>query len=525
MVKYFYPYAKPTLENHPPLKPSTPTGPSSGEINVDYEFSGVTTDPDADQICYQFDWGDETFSDWTSFVASGVPKSASHQWSNQGTFNVSVRAKDQHGAISPWSQAHVIEIGEPEENDPPLTPSTPTGPSEGETNTAYEFSGLTTDPDGDNIAYQFDWGDETFSDWTSFVATGEPNSASHQWTLAGTYNVRVRAKDVYGAFSNWSDPSSIEITESIAPATIPTIAWPTSFPWSLGFLEQFTNLGINALMIYDHWWDAGYKTDKDYVQAISDAFDRAEETGVKLYCYINNATDALSVKMNEEDEPEPFITKFKGKPACAGWFYADEPHCWSEFEGYTIPEDMRKYYPYLSTYTWPAGGHGQAKMLYDKIRGQDDDIANHPAFAVWDKGFMHLCGDPSEWTNTYALIFTPGGEILDVGSIDIYPNGNNWDWLDHWINYSCEFPNKDGFVELGKGMIAVIDAWTDGAADAPLEDGFCNLVNQCKRWEVKYPTLKGVGFYTPAHFLQTTDKGAKLRAQIKEVCRKYGWGG
>lgn len=329
----------------------------------------------------------------------------------------------------------------------------------------------------------------------------------------------------------------------VTPADRPMIAWPTSITkCTPAGLKVFTDLGINALMCYDHWWSAGFTDNPAYITQLNTWFDNAAAARVKLYIFMDGYACAYKDNGNDvyclsADDQKPFITKFKDKPAIAGWFIADEPHCWHTWEGYTIPEEGEQYYPYLTTpeqRTWPAGGHGLARMLYDMIRGQDMLVGSHPAFAVWDRGFMHKCEGPEgPWTSTYNTIYTPGREILDIGSVDIYPNGNNWDFLDEWIAYSHTFPygNEDGFGELGKGMIPVIDAWTEGAADAEEEDGNCNLVNQCIHWENKYTLdkIKGIGFYTPQTFLKDDPdfptRGSNLRAQIKEVCRRYGWSG
>ena len=96
---------------------------------------------------------------------------------------------------------------------PPLTPSIPAGPTFGNVGIQYTFSSSTTDPDGDNISYQFDWGDGNYSAWTGQVASGTPGSASHAWMQGGTYEVRCKAKDSYGVQSNWSDPLSVRIAK------------------------------------------------------------------------------------------------------------------------------------------------------------------------------------------------------------------------------------------------------------------------------------------------------------------------
>lgn len=62
---------------------------------------------------------------------------------------------------------------------------------------------------GDLVKYIFDWGDGTVSE-TEFVDPGTVVSLSHIWDSPGVYSVRVRAEDVYGASSEWSE--SIEVT-------------------------------------------------------------------------------------------------------------------------------------------------------------------------------------------------------------------------------------------------------------------------------------------------------------------------
>ena len=194
-------------ENQPPYTPSAPAGPSSGDPRVSYSFSTTTTDPDGNQISFQFDWGDGIHSNWSSFVDSGSSVTMSHSWSGQGTYAVRAKAKDTYGSESGWSAAHNIVIGQP-----PHTPSAPTGPDSGSPGTSYSFTATATDPDGNQISFQFDWGDGIHSNWSSFVDSGSSVTMSHSWSDKGSYYVRVRVKDSYGATSNWSSGHSIVIT-------------------------------------------------------------------------------------------------------------------------------------------------------------------------------------------------------------------------------------------------------------------------------------------------------------------------
>jgi len=95
-------------------------------------------------------------------------------------------------------------------NHPPDTPNQPIGPTEGEVNTEYNFSTTTTDPDGDQIYYWFDWGDNTNSGWIS------TSTANHSWTEAGDYQIKIKAKDIKENESEWSDPLTIHIVTNIS---------------------------------------------------------------------------------------------------------------------------------------------------------------------------------------------------------------------------------------------------------------------------------------------------------------------
>ncbi len=100
------------ITNNPPAKPSMPFGPTSGNINVNYTFSTSTTDPDAGaQLFYQWSWGAEE-SEWFGPYASGQTMQTIHQWSESGDYQVKVRAKDNYGSTSAWSDPLTIQIVE-----------------------------------------------------------------------------------------------------------------------------------------------------------------------------------------------------------------------------------------------------------------------------------------------------------------------------------------------------------------------------------------------------------------------------
>jgi hypothetical protein len=112
-------------------------------------------------------------------------------------------------------------------SDPPETPANPDGPDHGVPDDIIEFTASTTDPDGDQLYYMFDWGDGEFSDWEGPYPSGETGSASHSWDELGEYNVMVIARDEWGRKSEWSDVTVFPVIENTPPDT-PSIDGPSS---------------------------------------------------------------------------------------------------------------------------------------------------------------------------------------------------------------------------------------------------------------------------------------------------------
>jgi len=96
--------------NGPPETPHTPSGPTQGEVGIEYDFSTNTNDPEEDSIFYWFDWGDGTDSDWIGPYHSGDTCTASHVWTNPVICYVKVKAKDTHDHQSDWSDSLSVAL-------------------------------------------------------------------------------------------------------------------------------------------------------------------------------------------------------------------------------------------------------------------------------------------------------------------------------------------------------------------------------------------------------------------------------
>jgi hypothetical protein len=96
--------------NSPPAIPQKPSGQTSGKINVEYTYTTITTDPNHDQIYYNWSWGDGTTSGWLGPYDSGELTQAKHTWTKKGSYGIKVKAKDIHGAESNWSESLPITM-------------------------------------------------------------------------------------------------------------------------------------------------------------------------------------------------------------------------------------------------------------------------------------------------------------------------------------------------------------------------------------------------------------------------------
>ncbi len=93
-----------------PNKPSKPSGPTSGKIGEELTYSSSTTDPDNDQIYYMFYWGDGTNTSWIGPFESGKICNASHIWTEKGSFEIKIKAKDTNNLVSDFSDPLELTI-------------------------------------------------------------------------------------------------------------------------------------------------------------------------------------------------------------------------------------------------------------------------------------------------------------------------------------------------------------------------------------------------------------------------------
>jgi hypothetical protein len=89
--------------NQAPMRPRTPSGPSSASVNVSATFSTSSSDPNGDSLQYRYDWGGGVLSSWGA-------ASQAHSWMAAGQYAVRAQARDSQGGESAWSRAKTVTI-------------------------------------------------------------------------------------------------------------------------------------------------------------------------------------------------------------------------------------------------------------------------------------------------------------------------------------------------------------------------------------------------------------------------------
>ena len=227
--------------NNPPQPPALPRGPATGEVGMEYTYCTSATDPDGDYIYYLFDWDDGTWLGWEGPFASGDEVCGSHRWSERRRYEVRVLARDSRGAKGEWSDPLSISViiqEKPEMLDQPV------GPTSGEPGMQYTYS-ISPASDGDHLSYWIEWGDGTNSGWVGPGKSGDEITDSHVWNEEGTYEIQIKAKDIHGAESEWSEPLRVSILSHNLPESAESGSW-VLVPLILGIL--FVVIGYIVLV-------------------------------------------------------------------------------------------------------------------------------------------------------------------------------------------------------------------------------------------------------------------------------------
>jgi hypothetical protein len=215
-----------TLVNLPPVfgSPSPANGSAGNPLSLTWSIP--MNDPEGNSFSWTIQCSNGQ-SNSGSGASNGTKSLSLSGLAYSTTYKVWVNATDPTGS-GLYTRKWYTFTTQQQQNSPPNKPSTPTGPTSGKPGTVYTYSTSTTDPNNDQVSYQWDWGDGTTSSWLGPYASGATINTTYTWGK-GSYSIKVKAKDPYGAESPWSDPLTV---------TMPKDA-PINGLWFLQILKHF----------------------------------------------------------------------------------------------------------------------------------------------------------------------------------------------------------------------------------------------------------------------------------------------
>jgi len=182
-------------------------------------------------VRWMWDFGDGTGS---------TAQNPTHRYTTPGTYTVQLLIEDKTGATDITAEEITVRpLNQPPQADFTISPASPTI---GDT---VQFTDRSSDPDGEIVSWEWDFGDGT---------TSTAQNPSHKYSQAGTYTVTLRVRDDEGA----SDSAAKQVT--VAGEKQPPRAEFTFSPTNPkpGETVQFTDQSTDPDGTIQSWsWDFG----------------------------------------------------------------------------------------------------------------------------------------------------------------------------------------------------------------------------------------------------------------------------
>ena len=186
--------------NNAPEIALTPTGPIYIEKNIIYTYSSSSYDKDGDKIRYKFDWGDESFSEWSEFLDSNASVFMTHYWNEISNYELKVICQDENGENSSWSESLNVIVSQSNDSEVPVAEINVMEDDLLSNKSIIFDASESFDIDGVIVNYTWDFGDGT---------TGYGIYTDHIYVSSGEYIVTLTVVDNKG--NTYSSTKTITI--------------------------------------------------------------------------------------------------------------------------------------------------------------------------------------------------------------------------------------------------------------------------------------------------------------------------
>lgn len=253
--------------------------PNPAIVGETVTVEATATDQENDHVQLKIDWGDSGTRVDSAMQASGSTFIFTHSYSTDGTFDIRVLPKDEHGNEGDWSAAETITVNQ---NSAPETDIQSVSPNPATTGETVTLKVKATDTNGDQVQVKVDWRDGTVSAYSNLEPNGSTFTFSHVYSTQNDYMVRTRGKDHRGLEGGWTDSLKVTVEKpNTAPRVTITDITPSSatvgelvtiqaqavdddndqvqtrINWGDGEISPFTDLSPQGtIFTYEHYYAA-----------------------------------------------------------------------------------------------------------------------------------------------------------------------------------------------------------------------------------------------------------------------------
>jgi hypothetical protein len=203
----------------------------SVSIDGDYAFIGSPFDDSYTGSVYVFKRNGTTWTEEQKLRASDSAEDDDFGWSVSidGDYALigALYGDNDNGA------AYVFIKG----NQPPDAPNI-TGMSQGKPGVDYDYTFVSTDPDGDDVWYNIGWGDKEIIYIYGPYPSGEEITLTYNWSEKGNYLITCWARDIYNTTSN-TTTLEVTIQRSKATENVLLLSILERFPLLQKLIQQF----------------------------------------------------------------------------------------------------------------------------------------------------------------------------------------------------------------------------------------------------------------------------------------------
>jgi hypothetical protein len=198
--------------NQPPIfgAPIPVNGSTNNPLSLTWNIP--INDPEGDVFSWTIQCSKEQVNSGTG-ATNGIKSLVLSGLADSTTYKIWVNATDPTGS-GLYARKWYTFTTQQQQNVPPDKPNKPSGTSSGRIKLVYTYTTSTTDSNGDQVYYIWDWGDGNDSGWLGPYNSGATCEAKYTWNVKDSYNIKVKAKDIHSVESNWSDPLPITMPYS-----------------------------------------------------------------------------------------------------------------------------------------------------------------------------------------------------------------------------------------------------------------------------------------------------------------------